>query len=278
MMHKIAAVSFLNTIPLIEHFRSVDSRDVHLIMALPSRVSTLLEQGQAQVGLVPVVQVLRGVAAGWLGASGIACEGPVDSVKLFTPGTPGALRRVLADRGSRSSVALLKILLAELYGVRPDFVEVEPTPETRLEAGDGLLVIGDRCFEFEAGEHGLRDHDLGEMWQRLTGLPFVFAAWALAPGPAAAWSAEQIEGLDSRLRRARRFGQERLSDLAAREAATGKRGVGGRATTAAIDEYFRRSLRFELGARELAGMKEFHRLCREHDLAPDHPFPPVFGS
>ncbi len=94
MIYRIAAVSFLNTVPLIDWFERTGDERVALTRALPSRLGGMLSAGEADVALLPVVEIFRGAGAGMLAATGIACRGRVDSVKLFHHGDPGALPKV----------------------------------------------------------------------------------------------------------------------------------------------------------------------------------------
>ncbi|MFH2052591.1 MAG: menaquinone biosynthesis protein [bacterium] len=277
MDYRVAGVSFLNTIPLIEGLKAEPGWG-ELSLEIPSALADRLADGRTDVALVPAAEILRGRTGGLLSPTGIACKGPVNSVALFAAGSPADLDRVRADRGSRSSVALLKILLAEVYGVFPEFVTVEPEPGRPLPTGEGALIIGDRCFAQQAfmehdGCNDLKMFDLGELWLELTGLPFVFAAWAAAPDLARRRPPVEVAGLGRLLTEARDYGLVRLDELAAREASHGKLGHGGEASPEAIAYYFKHSLRFVIGEEELAGMKRFHELCRQHGLAPDLPFP-----
>ena len=273
MTYRIAAVSFLNALPLIDRFLRNEEPRVTLIRELPSRLGTLLATGQADVALLPVVEVLTGVSPGILPGGGIACRGNVDSVKLFVHGNPAGLRRLRADRGSRTSVALARVLLAELHGLRPDPVEVEPVPGALPEPGEAVLVIGDRCLAYEAPfRQGLGTAgtviDLGGAWFEMTGLPFVFAAWAPAPDFMNAATPEELTELTDILTAAREDGWARRREIAAREAALGRRGRGGEATAEAITYYFERSLRYRLGDTELAGIARFRELCLAHGVLP----------
>ncbi|MBU2502501.1 menaquinone biosynthesis protein [bacterium] len=278
MPYRIAAVSFLNTVPLIEGLVAAPHPDVILTVDLPSRLAAQLSGCTVDAALVPAVEILRGRTGGILSPTGIACDGPVDSVALFAAGPLDGIRTVWADRGSRSSVALLQVLLAEFHGVRPEFRETEPVPGRRLPAGEGMLVIGDRCFA-QAGAvardnpDDLRMYDLGSLWKDLTGLPFVFAAWAAAPDLTARLPRDRIGSLGALLTASRDFGLQRLDELAVREAAAGKLGRGGEAGPGALAYYFGTSLRFVLGEGEWAGMRRFQELCIAHGLAPDLPFP-----
>ncbi|PJA76827.1 hypothetical protein CO151_01430 [bacterium CG_4_9_14_3_um_filter_65_15] len=274
--YRIAAVSFLNTIPLLEGL--ADRTGVCLDVDLPSRLAGRLRDGSADAALVPVAEVLAGRTGGIISPTGIACDGPVDSVILFAPGDPGELNRVSVDRGSRSSVALLRILLTELHHVQPEFVEVEPRPGQRLDPGEGILIIGDRCFAQMAALKGenpgnLIAHDLGAMWKNLTGLPFVFAAWAAAPDLVARRGLDAACELGDLLTAARDRGLARLDEIAAEQAAAGRLGRGGEASPEAIAYYYRKSLRFVLDERARRGMERFRELARIHEVIPAGPAP-----
>ena len=274
MVHRIAAVSFLNTIPLVDWFDQTGADRVVLSRALPSRLGGLLASGEADVALLPVVEIFRGASPGMLPGTGIACRGDVDSVKMFHVGDPARLTSVAVDRGSRTSVALLRILLQEQFGIHPEFSEIEPRPGWRPAEGQGALIIGDRCFEYEKelrenGETDVTGYDLGGAWHNLTGLPFVFAAWAVAPGFPEKVGDEGIQELTDLLTRARDHGLARLDEIAAREAAAGRLGHKGEATAEALDYYFRHSLRYVLGDEEMAGILRFHEFCVKHGVVPD---------
>ena len=278
MKFRVAAVSFLNTIPLIDSLMSDVDVPVALTRALPSRLAAMLESGTADVALVPVIEIFRGRAAGLVPGTGIACRGAVDSVKLFYRGPLSEMTQVKADRGSRSSVALLNILLREMHGIAADFRETEPVPGDLPSAGEGLLVIGDRCFEFDRflrheSETGVQALDLGQAWWEFTGLPFVFATWAVSDDFLARASQAEIAQLIDLLTAARDKGLSRLPELAGREAALGRLGHKGEATAAAVAYYFRESLQYRLGAEEMAGLARFHELCIKHGVVPDGPAP-----
>ena len=280
MVYRVAAVSFLNTIPLIDWFEQTGDVRVALSRALPSCLGGMLAAGEADVALLPVVEIFRGVSGGMLPGTGIACRGDVDTVKMFYRGDPAELEIVAVDRGSRTSVALLRILLQEQFGIRPEFSEIEPRADWRPAAGQGALIIGDRCFEYEKdlrenGDLEVAGYDLGGAWHKMTGLPFVFAAWAVAPGfPAKAGDAGLRE-LTDLLTRARDHGLAHLDEIAAREAAAGRLGHQGEATGEALDYYFRHSLRFVLGEEEMAGLRLFHEICVKHRVIPDSATPSI---
>lgn len=273
MTYRIATVSFLNAWPLVDALDELAPGEARLISAVPSALSELLHADEADAALIPVVEYFRGSGACLVPGIGIAADGPVDSVKLFSRVAPTAIRTVAVDRGSRTSVALLRIFFAELYGVQPDFKVLEPRVETLLDDHEAALVIGDRCFAAERrfrseGRHDVHRIDLAETWREMTGLPFVFAVWALGRRFCERADAAERDGLADLLARAAAAGLDRLDVLAARAAGEGRLGPGGVSSVEAIRGYFGDSLRYVLGERELAGLKRFHTLCVRHDICP----------
>jgi chorismate dehydratase len=209
---------------------------------------------------------------------GIACRGAVDSVKLFYRGDLNQLTRIWTDRGSHTSVALLRVLLRERNDVEPDYREIKPSLDIALAEGEGVLVIGDLCLQFEgfwtgSGERRGQSMDLGRAWWDLTGLPFVFAVWAASVEFLARADGTEIASLVRILAQAGENGLGRLDELAVREAARGALGHKGEATAAAVTYYFRESLRYRLGAEEMAGLARFRELCVKHGIVPEGPAP-----
>jgi chorismate dehydratase len=255
---RIGAVSFLNTVPLIEGLQ--DRPGIDLQRDLPSRLADLLFDGRIDVGLIPVVEYLRGVGTELAAGVCIASHGAVRTVKVFSRVPLEEATSVAVDRGSRSSVALLRVLLAELHDRHPDLHVVEPRPENLFHQHSTALVIGDRAEQISTD--GLHVYDLGQMWHDLTGLPFVFAAWVLGPHLAPVELDERRRALIRELGEARDRGLAQLPELAEREAKL--RG----ADAADILDYWTHSIHYRLGDEELEGLRRFADLAADHDLVP----------
>jgi len=267
--YRIATVPFLNCLPLVEWFGTPEGASRGSLQAdLPSRLAPLLADGGADAALLPTTEILRGCSAGIISGGGIACRGPVDSVKFYHRGPLSHLRLAHVDRGSRTSVALLKVLLAETEGVYPLFRELEPIPGTIPAPGEGVLVIGDRCFAFDrwlAGDpvaaEAISSLDLGASWLDHTGLPFVFAAWAAAPSLPAVAGPAGLREVAEILVAAREYGLRNLDALATREADRGNLGPGGLATASSLMRYFQRSLHYRLEDSDISGIIKFRDSC-----------------
>lgn len=254
---RIGAVSFLNSVPLIEGLD--EHPEVMLQRDLPARLADLLAEDRIDVGLIPVIEYLRGVGGELVPGVCIGARGPVRTVKVFSREPLEAAEEIAVDRGSRSSVALLRVLLGEMYGTEPDLHICEPRPESLFSHYQTVLVIGDRADEVDPT--GLHVYDLGELWHELTGLPFVFAAWVLS---------ERMSGEDARRRQligllqdAHRRGFDRLEELAAAEVRRRRVDLDW------ILSYWRESVHYTLGERELAGLQRFAELAARYDLVGD---------
>ncbi len=253
MRLRVGAVQYLNTRPLVH---GLATAGVNVGYDLPSRLADRLASGSLDVALIPSIELFRGVGQAIVSDACIACRGPVMSVKLLFRTAPHRVSTLAADEGSRTSVALARILLADRHGVAP---AVEPFPiDARLgdTRADAVLLIGDRALG-PAAEGGAFQlvWDLGDEWCRWTGLPFVFAVWAARQGIDA-------RGLEPLLAAARDAGTANLAAIAAAEA--GRHGL----TVPQCLSYLRDNLHFQLGPREREALWLFHERAATLGLAP----------
>lgn len=178
---RIGAVNYLNTRPLVLGFeQGLLQTEATLIQDYPAKVAGLLLNGQIDIGLVPVAILPRLPHYHLVGQHCISCFGEVASVCLFSEVPIEQVDTILMDYQSRTSAALLRILLREHWQVKPLLLDTSPGYETQIGGTKAGLVIGDRALRLY--ERFAHRYDLGQAWQQLTGLPFVFAAWvATAP-------------------------------------------------------------------------------------------------
>lgn len=248
---RIGAVSFLNTRPLV-HGLTTASSDYQLSFDSPGNLAEKLRVGDLDVALIPTVEHLRGVGDSCLCGIGIAADGPVRTVKLYSRVPLGSLSDVAVDGRSRTSVALLRIVLAERYGVTPDFYSHRADLPEMLRTHEAGLLIGDLAFQEGGAPYVI---DLGTEWKTLTGLPFVYALWVANEGVDRArvsgWLKESLEA-----------GLAHLGDIA-----TAMAGTAGQ-DAPAILSYWRDLLHFQLGDRDLHGIATFQRYCARYNLIP----------
>jgi chorismate dehydratase len=250
---RIGAVNYLNTKPLIYNLNAL-APDGELILDVPSRLADHLAAGRLDVGLIPAIEYFRGAGYSIVPDVAIASRGPVLSVTLFSRVAWPHIRTVALDEGSRTSAALCQILLRERYGVQPELQSLPLDAVAEAVAADAVLLIGDRAMK--ACLPGFRyGFDLGEEWLRWTGLPFVFAVWAVRRGA-------DLRGVDSALQEAKRRGLENVGAIAQAEA--GRLGLDA----GFCRRYLETLLRFDLGPEELEGMERYYDLAVKHGLAP----------
>lgn len=256
-MIRVGAVGFLNARPL--EYGLDQDRQFALRLDVPSVCARLLHAGEIDLGLVPAIELLRGpVAYDVVPGLAIGCDGPVQSVALFTRVPVERITRVALDVSSRSSAGLLRVLCRHHFGIAPTFVDASPDLGAMLDTADAALLIGDPALEAPWQELGAHKIDLGQAWRASTGLPFVFAAWAARPGVL-------TPAVVERLHEARRGGVEAIPALARAEA-------GARPERApALEQYLRHNIRYDLDEGALRGLSRYLGLAMQDGLAPQRP-------
>ena len=245
---RVGAVNYLNTKPLIERLTDF-APNIDLSLDLPSRLADQLAAGELDVGLIPVVEFFRGDNYTFVPNIAIASRGPVLSVTLFSKVPWAEIRSVALDEGSRTSAALTLILLRKRYGVNP---VVQPLPiNTQVDdlTTDAVLLIGDRAMRACLPGYQFA-YDLGEEWTAWTGLPMVYAVWAVRSGV-------ELGEAESAFHRAKEYGLANAGAIAQRESAALGLDPGF------CRRYLANILRYDLGPQELAGLKKYRELVEE---------------
>lgn len=181
---RVGIVNYLNTKPLIYGLDKPPVANlIELVGDYPSRVAELLIKGEVDIGLIPVAVIPQLPSAHVVGNYCIGTEGEIASVALFSEVPMYEIKKVYLDYQSRTSVALLKYLMKEYWGINPEIVEaVDEDYRKEIKGTTAGLVIGDRALEQRKISTFI--YDLGSEWRKITGLPFVFAAWvSLKPLP-----------------------------------------------------------------------------------------------
>lgn len=249
---RIGAVNYLNTKPLI-HGLAERTQQAELLLDLPSRLADQLRCGELDVALIPIIEYFRCDSYTVVPAIAIASRGPVLSVTLFSRRPWPDIRQVALDVGSRTSAALTQILLRKRYGVAP---EIRPLPmESQPEDldTDAVLLIGDRAMRACLPGFDYA-YDLGQEWHDWTGLPFVYAVWAVRAGV-------ELGPVEAALHEAKRRGLAEVGRIAHREAPLLGLDAGF------CRRYLSNIICYDLGPRELAGLHHYYMLACELGLA-----------
>jgi chorismate dehydratase len=241
----VCAVSYLNTVPLVWGFLHSPDQELReafdLSFALPSACADQLASGEADIGIVPVVEIARQKLS-YFRETGIACRGPVRTILLISKVPMREIRTLATDAGSRTSVMLSRVILAEKYGATPRTISRPPDLAAMLGEADAALIIGDAALLIDPTTLPFETLDLGSEWVALTGLPMVFAVWSgrkeVIREPYARAFTESV-----------RYGLEHMDDIARKEAPV--RGV----SKATVGEYLTRNVVFDLGERDHQGLE-----------------------
>lgn len=136
----------------------------------------MLLNDEIDVGLVPVAVLKKIQNYHIVSDYCIGTEGEIASVALFSEVPLDLIHKVFLDYQSRTSVELLKYLMREYWGIKPEMVQAENDQYRKeINGTTAGLVIGDRAFEQRKISTFI--YDLGSEWKKITGLPFVFAVW-----------------------------------------------------------------------------------------------------
>jgi len=174
---RVGIVNYLNTKPLIYGLeRPPVSDQIKLIGDYPSRIAEMLLNNEIDIGLIPVAVIPQLSTSYIVGDYCIGTEGEIASVALFSEVPMHEIKKVYLDYQSRTSVELLKFLMKEYWGVSPELIHAEDENyRDKIKGTAAGLVIGDRALEQRKISTFI--YDLGSEWKKITGLPFVFAAW-----------------------------------------------------------------------------------------------------
>jgi chorismate dehydratase len=174
---RVGIVNYLNTKPLLYGLERLPIRDkIELIGDHPARVAEMLLNDEIDIGLVPVAILPKLEHYHIVGSYCIGTEGEIASVALFSEVPMHEITRIWLDYQSRTSVALLKYLVREFWGIDPEIIQAATEDyRDQINGTTAGLVIGDRAFEQRKRSTFI--YDLGSEWRSITGLPFVFAAW-----------------------------------------------------------------------------------------------------
>lgn len=172
----MGAVSYLNTKPLIYGLDlGMMKEQAELVIDYPSKIASMLLEDEIDVGLVPVAIIPEMKEYHIVSDYCIGSVGAVASVCLFSEVPLDKIETVLLDYQSRTSVALLKVIIKNFWKINVDFEETSGDYQSQISGTKAGLVIGDRALQQRKISPFI--YDLGLEWQKFTGLPFVFAAW-----------------------------------------------------------------------------------------------------
>lgn len=266
---RVGHIQFLNCLPLYWGLmRSGALIDVELYKDTPDRLNNALVSGGLDVGPISLVEYLRHADDLLLLPDlAVGSDGPVLSVNVVStrplPELDGAT--VALGSTSRTGVLLAELVLRDRYGVQPEFFTCPQDLTQMLLEADAAVLIGDTALRalFEAPKRGLAVTDLGQAWREWTGLPMVFAVWAVRRDFASAHPG-LVKGVHDAFLRSRELCLANLDEVATAAARWEP------FDAATLVSYFR-VLDFSLGQRQIDGVLEFARRAAAAGAIPLRP-------
>lgn len=248
---KIGSVPYLNARPLVDWLERNPREGITLSYATPAVLIRQLLDGVLDIAMASTFPTLEHPELRLLPGLGVTTTGPAWSVRLLSRVPVERIRTVALDTSSRSTVAMARIVLADRYGLAPNYIDHAPDLAGMLALADAAVLIGD--IGITVSGESLLDLDLGEEWYALTGLPFYFAGWM-------ARNEAMLEQAAPLLFEALEHGLARLPQIAAEEAV--RLGMSEQRCY----DYLTKIMQYHAGEAEMAGLEEFRRRAKRLGL------------
>jgi chorismate dehydratase len=252
---KLGTIEFINSLPVSLGLISGQvTAEVEIISGVPTDLNKKLMNREIEVSPV---------SAFWYAENqrdllllpdlSISSESGVQSVLLFSRLKFKELRNAcvaLTGKG-RTTPVLLEILCQERLGFTPKLKFVENELDTIPADADAMLLIGDEALRMkeELKNSDVEIIDLAEEWKRWTGLPFVFAVWAVRKDTYSE-NADAVHEIHEVLLKSKQWGLTHL-DLVTQEAMKKSRLSEG-----VVRSYFEK-LSYDFSQNLKEGMKRF---------------------
>ncbi len=181
---RLGSIEFINSMPVdLGLLTKRVPLTAEIVTGVPAKLNEMLLNGELDIS--PVSAIFFAEHADQfhlLPDLSISSGSAVDSVLLLSKKPVKELggSRIAVTAKGRTTPALLEVLLTERLGLKAE-LETEELTEAWPLNYDAMLVIGDEALAWKekAAAENLHVWDLAEAWREWTGLPFVFAVWAV---------------------------------------------------------------------------------------------------
>src|ERR1700720_1552033 len=281
---RISIVEYLNTAPLVWGFAEGPLEGKYeLSFTVPSQCAEALRRGDVDVAIIPSIEYQRMENVVVLPDIAVAAKGEVRSILVVSKRPIDMAKRIALDSSSRSSAALVRLLAAGYWGIRPEYVEAEPDPSEMIKEADAAVIIGDPALrvalKMEAlaakvagggsscqgdpeampvpGFETVFVYDVAYQWREMTGKPCVLAIWAARRD---AITPEVVADFQE----SKRYGMERIREIS--EAASVKLDLPAKA----LERYLIDNIDFDLDEENLDGLKLYYEKAAAAGLIPQN--------
>ena len=283
---RVSVVEFLNTAPLVWGFTDGPLAGKYdLSFTVPSQCAEALRRGDVDVAIIPAIEYQRIENVIALPGMAVAAKGEVRSLLVVSKKPIEMAKRIALDTSSRSTAALVRILAAHHWRIKPEFVDAAPNASEMLKDADAALIIGDPALrislKMEAlagprsggspsgeeccqgdpddmpvpGVETLFVYDVAYQWREMTGKPCVLAMWV---GRKDAITPEVVADFQA----SKQYGLSRVQEIA--EAASIKLDL----PPGALERYLTDNINFDLDEENLAGLQLYFEKASAMGLIP----------
>ena len=260
MKIRLSLVHYLNSAPLGWAFLHGPFKEqFDVLPSSPALCADQLSKGEVTIGLIPSIEYERIPNLRIIPGMSISSLAAVRSILLIRHKGIRTIRSVALDTSSRTSVALIRILLHANMGIRPEFVPHPPDVVSMLDHCDAALLIGDAALKIRLEEY--ETTDLAEKWAQWQQNPFVFAFWACRA------DAHLPSDLASIFREAKNWGLDRRDEIAS--TFSGSLNL----PKPFLENYLRQNIDYDLGMRHINGLERFYQLAEQERLIPEYRAP-----
>ncbi len=252
---RMGRIGYLNVLPIYYPLESGRiAHEFELVSAPPAVLNEMMWRGELHISSASCFEYAKHPEKYFLVPDlSIGSRGPVMSVLLLSSCPVEDLDggEILITGETATSVALLRLILEEHYGIRATFVTGNVSAHlAKGHAPRAFLAIGDEALRLR--QHAAYPYclDLAHIWRTWTGLPFIFGIWVVSRAAAAAkvFSQDPV----ALLHRARAWSFEHLDvilDLTAH---------GCPLSREELERYYRDGLLYTLQAEEQQGLTLFY--------------------
>jgi len=258
---RIGRISYMNVAPIYYGLdRQADSRWYRIVAAPPATLNHKMAAGELDISPVSTAAYATR-QDDWLILPNlsISCDGPVMSVVLASQYSIRDLagKSVVISDESASAAALVRLLFRE-HNVQPTISCRPLNEDDALASAAAVLVIGDAALNGKWQKTYRYVWDLCGAWKNATGLPFVFALWAVRREYARR-HADRVARTLRILNQSKRKGCANLPAITAdlKKRCDLKSDV--------LERYFR-GLQYDLDAVKLRGLEEFYTKLYRYGL------------
>ncbi|HBQ86052.1 MAG TPA: hypothetical protein DER33_01125 [Syntrophomonas sp.] len=268
MRPRVGHIQFINCFPLF--YGLIEKKfllEVDLIKGNPTDLNRMLKDNLLDLAPISSIAYARNYKDYVIMPDiSISADGDVKSIYLFSKLPIQELhgKKIALTNISATSVGLVRIIMSRYYGIIPEYFTSAPELGAMLREADAALLIGDDALRAKyRPDERLYIYDMGNEWKQFTGLPMVFAVWAIRK--------DFVNRQPDQVRLIKNMFIESMNySLANIQAVAEKAAQWEEFSADYLVDYFN-SLKFDFDAGKQEGLLEYYRQAFEQGLLDEIP-------